>query len=71
MVFEYIEGVNYKFACFAEALVHRVHSQPTIDKTDVKAILQLAQLDRERELIRYSVFKASELWSTAAMALKE
>ena len=66
-LFEYMEGVNYnKFACFAEALVHRVHSQPTIDKTEVKAILKLAQSDRERELIRYSVFKASGLSSTAA-----
>ena len=64
---EYIEGVNYNgFACFAEALVHRVHSQPTSDKTDVKAILQLAQSDRERELFCYSVFKASGLSSTAA-----
>ena len=65
-LFEYIEGVNYnKFACFAEALVQRVHSQPTIDKTEVKAILKLAQSDRERELIRYSIFKASGLSSTA------
>ena len=32
-LFEYIEDVSYsKFACFAEALVHRTPSQPTIDK---------------------------------------
>ena len=66
-LFEYVKGVNYnKFACFAEALVHRVRLQPTIDKTEVKAILKLAQSDRERELIRYSVFKASGLSTTAA-----
>ena len=33
-------------------------SVPTIHKAEVKALLGLAQSDRERELIRYSVFKA-------------
>ena len=48
-LFEYVEGVNYnKFSCFAEALVRRECSQPTINKTDVKAILKLAQSDRAR-----------------------
>ena len=35
-------------------------------KTEVKALLGLALSDRERELIRYSVFKASGISSTAA-----
>jgi len=50
---EYVEGVNYqKFACFAEALVRSEHSSaPTIHKAEVKALLGLAQSDRERELI--------------------
>lgn len=64
---EYIEGVNYqKFACFAETLVRSECSTPTIHKAEVKALLGLAQSDRERELIRYSVFKASGVSSTKA-----
>lgn len=68
MVPHYVEGVNYqKFACFAEALVRSEHSSaPAIHKEEVKALLGLAQSDRERELIRYSVFKASGVSSTSA-----
>ena len=61
------EGVNYnKYSCLAEALVHRVSPQSTIDKKEVTAILKLAQSDRESELIRYCIFKALRLSSTVA-----
>ena len=65
---EYVEGVNYqKFACFAEALdCSESSSTPAIHRAEVKALLGLAQSDRERELIRYSVFKASGVSSTTA-----
>lgn len=63
---EFVEGVHYmKFACFADALQGTRTSSPTIDKTHVKALLGLAQSDRERELIRYSVFQSSGLSATA------
>ena len=34
------------------------------DETEVKAILKIAESDREHELIRYTIFKASEFSST-------
>lgn len=37
-----------------------------MDKNKIKALLGLATSDRERELIRYSVFKASGLTQTGA-----
>lgn len=37
-----------------------------VEKSEVKALLGLAQSDREKEVIRYSVFKASGLTPTAA-----
>ena len=65
---EYVQGVDYvKFACFANALQDTTASRSlTIDKGHVKALLGLARSDRERELIRYSVFKSSGLSATAA-----
>ena len=65
---ENVEGVNsQKFACFAEALLCSEHSSiPTVHKAEVKALLGLAQSDREQELIRYSVFRASGVSSTSA-----
>ena len=65
---EYVQGVDYvKFACFANALQTTRQSRSlTIDKAHVKALLGLARSDRERELIRYSVFKSSGLSATAA-----
>ena len=55
------------FACFANALqTTKVSNSVSIDKAHVKALLGLARSDRERELIRYSVFKASGLSATSA-----
>lgn len=67
---EFVEGVNYiTFAQFAEAIVacRSVKSDKIgLTKAEVKAVLGLASSDRERELIRYSIFKSSTLTSTGA-----
>ena len=58
---EYIEGVNYvSVAQFGEAVFRSASSSREIsfDKSKVKALLQLASSDRERELICcYSVIR--------------
>lgn len=66
---EYVERVNYiNFAQFSESIIKS--SNPTtpigMDRNKIKALLSLATSDRERELIRYSVFKASGLTQTGA-----
>lgn len=68
-VVEYVEGVNYiSFAHFSEALFGAGTRSQTvgIDRGEIKALLGLAQSDREREIIRYSIFKTSGLSSSAA-----
>ena len=62
----HVEGVNYsKFACFSEALLTN-KTAATIQRSEIKALLGLAQSDRERELIRYSIFRASGATPSAA-----
>ena len=65
---EFVEGVDYlKFVHFAAAVQSaKPVANAAISSSEVKSILSLAQSDRERELIRYSVFKASGLSVTAA-----
>ena len=66
---EYIDGVNYvSFAQFSEALYDRRAAAQSLHmtKNEIKQLLGLAASDRERELVRYSVFKSSGLSSTAA-----
>ena len=66
---EYVAGVNYlSVSQFAEAIFCSAPDSKEIgiDKSKVKALLQLASSDCERELICYSVVKASGLTSTAA-----
>ena len=65
---EYIEGVKYfQVVHFLEATLKSRHcSVQTIGKSELKALLGLAQSDRERELIRYSVYKSSGLTATGA-----
>ena len=63
---EFIESVDYrKFASICDALCRSEANSSPITKTEIKSILDLAQSDRERELIRYSVFRASGLSYTA------
>ena len=66
---QYVEGVVYvNFAHFAEALfsAHKLSQSPGINKSEINALLGLAQSDRERELIQYSLFKASGVSSSGA-----
>ena len=74
-IFEYAEGVNYnKFTCFAEALVHRECSQPTIDKTEVRALLNWLSLTGSMNLsvTRFSKLQHSLLlWQENQLDLKK
>ena len=66
---EYVESVNYvNFARFSESVFNlkKTTTAVGIDKDKIKALLGLATSDRERELIRFSVFKASGLTQTGA-----
>ena len=67
---EFVIGVDYvKFVSLTDALCSAntdVSKSPSISKSDIKSIMTLAQSDRERELIRYSVFKASGMSYTSA-----
>ena len=64
------EGVNLAHLLhFIEALLSArslTRDAPSIDQKEIGAILSLAQSDRERELIKYTAFKASALTATAA-----
>ena len=68
---EHMEGVNVtQLLHFVEALFKGSKSStrdaPSIDRKHIKSILSLARSDRERELIRYTAFKASGVSATAA-----
>ena len=66
---EYNEGVHYtSLAIFLETMLAAKTTSKTIglDKAKVKSLLGLARSYRERELIRYSVFKSSRLTLTGA-----
>ena len=55
---QYVEGVDYvTFANFTEALFsdHKQSQSNRINKSEINALLGLAQSDREMELIRYSI----------------
>ena len=66
---EYVEGVDYvNFGRFSESIFkfRNPTTQIGMDRNKIKALLGLATSDRERELIRYSMFKASGLTQTGA-----
>lgn len=66
---EYNPGIDYlRFTQFSHAFVPNLHprSQPAMDKSQVKSLLQLAQSSRERELIQYAVYKSSVVTESAA-----
>ena len=60
-VLEHVEGVN--LAHLLHLLLSAKSLTKSIDRREIRAILSLAQSDRERELIRYT---ASGLSATAA-----
>lgn len=60
-------GVDYdKFSCFIDALLVNKTRTSKISKLDIAVLVGLAQSDRERELIKCSIFTASGLTPTAA-----
>ena len=64
---EFFQGVDYtKFALFAAAALSGKPSGSNLGRAEIKALLGLAQSDRERELIRYSTFRSSGVSLTAA-----
>ena len=66
---EYVEGVDYtNFAQYSESIFKLMNLSTPIgmDRDKIKALLGLATSDRERELIRYAVFKTSGLSQTSA-----
>ena len=64
---EFIEGINYTHVVqFLEATSMSRQSSVCIKKHELKALLGLAQSDRERELVRYTAFKSSGLSTTGA-----
>ena len=64
----FLKGVDYdKFACFTDALLaNKTATTSKISKSEIRALVGLAQSDHGRELIKCSVFKASGLTPTAA-----
>ena len=66
ILMECVKGCDYaKFKLLAGGLIHSPLKQPLPDKDCVRALLQFAQSDRERECLRYAVFKTSGLSLTA------
>ena len=65
-----VEGIDYvKFVSLLDALFSTrtgAVMSPSISQSELNAVLTLAQSDRKRQLIRYSVFKASGMSYTAA-----
>lgn len=63
---ELIPGVDYeKLVNIFESATSTTSSQ-TISKSELQNLLTLAQSDREKELVRYTAFKASGLTASAA-----
>ena len=66
-VMEYIHGINYRsVAQFLEASGLSHTACPNISKQELQKLLAMAQSDRERECLRYAVYRASGLPPTAA-----
>ena len=62
---EFVEGTKYmKFVLFVDALVSK--KAAPVSKGEVRSLLEIAQSNREHELVRYSIFKASGISYTAA-----
>ena len=68
---ERVEGVDYvKFLSLTDALLNVeggvANASPSISKSELNAVMTLAQSDQERQLIQYLVFKASGMTYTGA-----
>ena len=66
-LFEQVVGLDVlKFFHLTNALFCAKKVTSSLHKSEVQSIMSLAQSDRERELIRYSIFRASGLSYTGA-----
>ncbi len=67
-IMELISGVDYlKLGHFLNACAKKKSTPtPSMSKAELKELLHLAQSDKERELVRYTAFKASRLTKTGA-----
>ena len=65
---EVVRGVDYvKFQhVLATQASREASSSPALTKNELRQLLSLAQSDRERELVRYTTFRASGLSATGA-----
>lgn len=68
VVMEFVKGADY--VKIQQILTTQLKKSPsltsTLTKQDVKQLLNLAQSNREKECLRYAIFKASGLISLAA-----
>lgn len=72
LVMELVQGVDYqKLALFLNARCSPTSTKatPNLTKCELKQLLSFSQSDRERESIRFAVYKASGLSVTAARKL--
>ena len=67
-IMELISGVDYlKLSHFLNACANKKSTPtPSMSKAELKELLHLAQSDKERELVRYTAFRASGLTKTGA-----
>ena len=67
-VMELISGVDYlKLGHFLNACPSKKSTPtPSLSKAELKKLVHLAQSDKERELVRYTTFRASGLTKTGA-----
>ena len=65
-IMEYVHGMNYgNLAQFLETSWISHTARPKISKEEMKKVLAIAQSDRERECLRYAIYRASGLTPTA------
>lgn len=67
-IMELISGVDYlKLGHFLNACANKKSTPtPSMSKAELKELLHLAQSDKERQLVRYTAFRASGLTKTGA-----
>ena len=67
-IMELISGVDYlKLGHFLNVCANKKSTPtPSMSKAELKELLHLAQSDKERELVRYTAFRASGLTKTGA-----
>ena len=64
---EYYPGVSYfNIRHILETSMSMPSPSTCISKDDLQRIVQLAQSDREREIMKYAIYKTSGLTPTAA-----